>query len=83
MVTTRKAERTRKLPTFTEERHLSDKSGFDGQRLLAAGLLIFALAFCALVFQAGWKEIAAHEGCGAGDLQGCDTLASGPAAEAR
>ena len=48
------------------------------QRLLTIGLLIFSLAFCALVFQAGWKEVLAHEKCGG--LANCQALASSPRA---
>jgi hypothetical protein len=48
------------------------------QRLLTIGLLIFSLAFCALVFQAGWKEVLAYEKCGG--VANCQAFASGPRA---
>ena len=48
------------------------------QRVLTIGLLIFSLAFCALVFQAGWKEVLAYEKCG--DVANCQALASSPRA---
>lgn len=65
MLTTRKQDRTRKLPTF-EQTEPAVKRGVDrdGQGLLAIAMLIFALALCALVFQSGWKEISAQD-CGA------------------
>jgi hypothetical protein len=54
MIYGRRWERTRKLPTIDpNESALSDRrEPGDGQRPLAVGLLIFCLAFCALVFQA-------------------------------
>jgi hypothetical protein len=33
-------------------------------RVFKAGLLIFSVAFCALVFWAGWKEAATYKQCG-------------------
>jgi hypothetical protein len=48
------------------------------QHLLTIALLIFSLAFCALVFQAGWKEVAAYEKCGG--LTNCPGFASSPRA---
>jgi len=51
----------------------SDEAALKGepkkQRLLTIGLLIFSLAFCALVFQAGWKEVLAFEKCGRANCQ--------------
>jgi hypothetical protein len=38
-------------------------------------MLMFSLAFCALVFHAGWKEIAAPEEC-ASHRSGCHAIAS-------
>jgi hypothetical protein len=65
MLTTRKQDRTRKLPTFEQTEPAVKRSvDRDGQGLLAIAMLIFALALCALVFQSGWKEISAQD-CGA------------------
>ena len=60
------AQRNGNLPTlhFYEE-ELLHKVRSD--RRLAAGLLIFSLAFCALVFHAGFKEMWASGKC---DLNG-------------
>ena len=61
MVAKRRGERTRKLPIFGVA---SDSAEFvGGHRLVVVGALIFGLAICALVFQAGWKEIWAHGTC--------------------
>ncbi len=75
MLTTRKHERTRKLPTF-EQGEPAVKRGVDrdGQGLLAIAMLIFALALCALVFQSGWKEISAQD-CSADTS--CQAVAAG------
>jgi hypothetical protein len=75
MLTTRKQDRTRKLPTF-EQTEPAVKRGVDrdGQGLLAIAMLIFALALCALVFQSGWKEISAQD-CGADSS--CQAVAAG------
>ena len=77
MIYRRRWERTRKLPTIDpNENALRDRrEPGDGQRPLAVGLLIFCLAFCALVFQAGWKEISAHERCGLNGASGCSPIA--------
>ena len=55
------AQRDGNLPTlhFYEER--LDKVRSD--RRLAAGLLIFSIAFCALVFHAGFKQMWASGKC--------------------
>ena len=78
MLTTRKQERTRKLPMFEQSEQPVVKRGVDrdGQGLLAIAMLIFALALCALVFQSGWKEISAQD-CGDGAAS-CQTVAAGP-----
>ena len=77
MLTTRKQDRTRKLPTF-EQTEPAAKHGVDrdGQGLLAIAMLIFALALCALVFQSGWKEISAQD-CSADGTASCEAVASG------
>ena len=77
MLTTRKQERTRKLPTFEQNEPVVKRSvDRDGQGLLAIAMLIFALALCALVFQSGWKEISAQD-CGADSSASCQTVAAG------
>ena len=79
MITRRTMERTRKLPNFVlDENALSDRSGYDWQRLFAAGVLIFSLALCVLVAQAGWKEILAHEECSLNGPPDCQVMASSP-----
>jgi hypothetical protein len=57
-----------------DEKALIEKGEPEKQRLLSIGLLIFSLAFCALVFQAGWKEVLASEKCGGG--ANCQAAAS-------
>jgi hypothetical protein len=46
------------------------------QRRLTLGMLMFSLAFCAVVFYAGWKEIAALEKCALHGLSSCRAIAS-------
>jgi hypothetical protein len=46
------------------------------QRRLTIGMLMFSLAYCALVFHAGRKEIAALEKCALHGLSGCPATAS-------
>lgn len=76
MVTRRKEERTRKLPSFVlNETALSDRKGFDWQRVFAAGMLIFSLALGVLIVQAGWKEILAHEECSLSGVSDCQPSA--------
>jgi hypothetical protein len=53
----------------SDERALIDKGELQKQRMLTIGPLIFSLAFCALVFQAGWKEVLAFEKCGRANCQ--------------
>lgn len=60
------------------EKALLEKEGSENQPVLTLGLLIFSLAFCALVFQAGLKERLAHEKCGA--LAGCSASIVSPSA---
>jgi hypothetical protein len=48
------------------------------QRRLTLGMLMFSLAFCALVFHAGRKEIAALEKCALHGLSSCRAVASHP-----
>ena len=45
------------------------------QRRLTLGMLMFSLAFCALVFHAGWK-VAALEKCALHGLSSCRAIAS-------
>jgi hypothetical protein len=61
-----------------DEKALIEKAEPEKQRLLTIGLLIFSLAFCALVFQAGWKEVLAYEKCGG--KANCQAFASSPRA---
>ena len=71
MLTTRKQDRTRKLPTFEQTEPAVKRSvDRDGQGLLA-------LALCALVFQSGWKEISAQD-CGADTS--CQAVVAGTSA---
>jgi hypothetical protein len=77
MMAMRKGGRTRKLPTFdSNENALSDRD--NGQRVLVVGMLIFCLAFCALVFQAGFKEVWAYGKCNLDGVSNCQTMASSP-----
>ena len=46
------------------------------QRRLTLGVLMFSLAFCGLVFHAGWKEISALEKCALHDISSCHAIAS-------
>jgi hypothetical protein len=46
------------------------------QRRLTLGMLMFSVAFCALVFHAGWKEIVALEQCAAHELSSCRASAA-------
>jgi hypothetical protein len=61
-----------------DEKALIEKGEPYKQHLLTIGLLIFSLAFCALVFQAGWKEVLAYEKCGG--KANCQAFASSPRA---
>jgi hypothetical protein len=80
MLTTRKQDRTRKLPTFDQNEPVAKGNvDRDGQGLLAIAMLIFALALCALVFQSGWKEISAQD-CGAEGATSCQAVAAGTSA---
>ncbi len=45
------------------------------QRRLTLGTLVASLAFCALVFHAGWREIAALKKCAVHGIS-CHTIAS-------
>jgi hypothetical protein len=47
------------------------------ERRLAIGLLIFSLAFCALVFREGFKEVWAHGKCNLNGGTNCSIAASG------
>lgn len=60
------------------ERTLIDRNEPAKQRLLTVGMLIFSLAFCALVFDAGWREISNYEKCGLKGLIACHAVASSP-----
>jgi hypothetical protein len=60
------------------EKALIDGREPRGQRLLAVGMLIFSLAFCALVFQAGWKEVLAYEKCAPNRAANCRAIAANP-----
>jgi hypothetical protein len=76
MNTQRKGNQTRNLPTL----HLSDDELLHkakSERRLAIGLLIFSLAFCALVFQAGFKEVWAQGKCNLNGGTNCSTIALG------
>jgi hypothetical protein len=46
------------------------------QRRLTVGLLMFSVAFCTLVFHAGWKEVAALEKCALHGISSCHAIAS-------
>jgi hypothetical protein len=74
MNTRRKGTPTSNLPTLLYDDELLHKA--QSERRLAIGLLIFSLAFCVLVFQAGFKEVWAYGKC---NLNGgtCSTIASG------
>jgi hypothetical protein len=75
MTARRKGKRTRDLPTlhlYADE--LLHKA--QSERRMAIGLLIFSLAFCALVFQAGFKEVWAYGKCNLNGGANCSTIAS-------
>jgi hypothetical protein len=59
--------------TDPNEKALIGKGEPEKQHVLTIALLIFSLAFCALVFQAGWKEVLALEKCG---LRNCEAVGS-------
>ena len=69
------AQRNGNLPTlhFYEE-ELLHKVRSD--RRLAAGLLIFSIAFCALAFHAGFKEMWASGKCDLNGGTSCSSVAS-------
>jgi hypothetical protein len=69
------AQRNGNLPTlhFYEE-ELLHKVRSD--RRLAAGLLIFLIAFCALVFHLGFKEMWASSKCDLNSGPRCSSVAS-------
>jgi len=46
------------------------------QRRVKVGLVIFSLAFCALVFHAGWNEIVALEKCALKGISSCAAVAA-------
>jgi hypothetical protein len=79
MITRRKGNRVRNLPTLhLYEEDLLDKVRSD--RRLATGLLIFSLAFCVLVFQAGFKEMWAYGKCGLNGGTNCSSIVSSSSA---
>jgi hypothetical protein len=59
------------------ERALREVGEHRGERLLTIGTAIFSIAFCALVFHAGWKEIAAGRRCGSAAVSGCQVAGTG------
>ena len=69
------AQRNGNLPTlhFYEE-ELLHKVRSD--RRLAAGLLIFSIAFCALVFHVGFREMWASGNCDLNGGTSCSSVAS-------
>ena len=76
MNTRRKGTPTSNLPTL----HLYDDELLhkaQSERRLAIGLLIFSLAFCVLVFQAGFKEVWAQGKCNLNGGTNCSTIALG------
>jgi hypothetical protein len=60
------------------ERALRDVGQHRGERLLTIGTVIFSIAFCALVFHAGWKEMLAGQGCGPSAASSCQIMAAQP-----
>jgi hypothetical protein len=61
------------------ERALIDRPEPAEQPILTVGLLIFSLAFCALVFEAGLrKEVAAYEKCGLDSVANCRAIVANP-----
>jgi hypothetical protein len=79
MITRRKENRIRNLPTLhLYEEELLGKAR--SNRRLAAGLLIFSLAFCALVFQAGFKEMWVYGKCSLNGGTNCPSIASSSSA---
>jgi hypothetical protein len=77
MTVRRKWSRTRNLPTLHfHDEELVHKAESD--RRLTFGLLIFGIAFCALVFQAGFKEVWAYGRCNLSIGANCSTIAASP-----
>jgi hypothetical protein len=77
MTVRRKWSRTRNLPTL----HFHDEElvrKAESDRRLTFGLLIFCIAFCALIFQAGFKEVWAYGKCNLSIGTNCSTIASSP-----
>jgi hypothetical protein len=66
---------TRNLPNLRlYEEELLHKAQSD--RRQAIGLLVFSLAFCALVFHAGLNEVWAHDKCGLSGGTNCSPISS-------
>jgi hypothetical protein len=66
---------TRNLPNLRlSEEELLHKAQSD--RRQAVGLLVFSLAFCALVFHVGLKEVWAHDKCGLSGGTNCAPISS-------
>jgi len=59
------------------ERALRGVGQHRGERLLTIGTAIFSIAFCALVFHAGWREIVAGSRCGPAAVSGCQVAVTG------
>ena len=77
MTVRRKWSRTRKLPTLHfHDEELVRKAQSD--RRLTFGLLILCIAFCALVFQAGFKDVWAYSNCNLTSGTNCPSYASSP-----
>ena len=77
MTVRRKWNRTRNLPTL----HFHDEElvrKAESDRRLTFGLLISCIAFFALVFQAGFKEVWAYGRCNLTSGTNCPTIASSP-----
>jgi|SoimicMinimDraft_17_1059745.scaffolds.fasta_scaffold46397_2 hypothetical protein len=77
MTVRRKRSRTRNLPTL----HFHDEElvrNAESERRLTVGLLTFCIAFCALVFQIGFKEVWAYGKCNLSIGTNCSTIAFEP-----
>ena len=79
MGTWRRGELAGVMTADPYERALIDKQEPAEQPILTVGLLIFSLAFCALVFEAGLrKEVAVFEKCGLDGVASCQTIVANP-----
>jgi hypothetical protein len=74
MVVTRKRERTRKLPSFSQSvNDLSESPGTRRRLLIVAGLIV-GLAFGVLIVQVSWDEVSAVAACTLKNIADCEAV---------